>query len=57
MKTVLEEIPGIGSKKSKDLLRNFASIENIKNASAEELSKVSSLSKKDIVAIKDFFMK
>lgn len=57
IKTALEEIPGIGSKKSRILLRNFGSIENVKNASAEELSKVPNLSKKDIVAIKAFFTK
>lgn len=44
-KSVLDEIEGIGPKKKKDLLQKFGSIENIKKASIEELSKVKGITK------------
>ena len=39
----LEEIPGIGEKRRKDLLRSFRSVEGIRNATPEELHKECSL--------------
>ncbi|REJ23456.1 MAG: excinuclease ABC subunit C [Bacillaceae bacterium] len=36
-KSVLDEIPGIGPKRKKQLLKSFGSVENIKKASLEEL--------------------
>ena len=38
--SVLDSIPGIGPKRKKALLRNFSSIEAIKQASIEELSQL-----------------
>ena len=52
--SILEEIDGIGEKKRKNLIRHFKSIENIKNASIEELRQVDSISEKDAIAIHDF---
>ena len=42
----LEDIPGIGSKKRKELLLHFGSAKGIKGASQEELLKVPGISKK-----------
>ena len=37
--SILDEIPGIGTKRRNTLIKNFKSIDNIKNATLEELSK------------------
>ncbi|WP_276632704.1 helix-hairpin-helix domain-containing protein, partial [Terrisporobacter hibernicus] len=44
-KSSLDYIPGVGEKRKKALLSHFKSIEDIKNASVEELSKVEGLNK------------
>jgi excinuclease ABC subunit C len=46
MKSSLEKIPGIGKKRRLELLRIFGSIENIKNANIDEISKVKGFNKK-----------
>lgn len=50
-KSSLEEIPGIGPVKRKRLLKHFGSLKRIKDASEEDLQKISGLNKKDIEAI------
>jgi len=40
LRSVLEDVPGIGEKRRKELLKKFPSITKIKNASLEELSEV-----------------
>lgn len=45
-KSVLEEIPGVGPKRAKDLLKNFGSVKNIRNASPEKLTEVSGIDSK-----------
>ena len=40
LSSILDEIPGIGEKRRKDLIKEFKSINKIKEASIEELSKV-----------------
>ncbi len=45
VKSRLDEIPGIGPKRKKDLLRRFGSIERIKNATVEELLEVDSMNR------------
>ena len=40
LKSELDDIKGIGEKKRQDLLKKFGSIENIKNASIEELTQI-----------------
>lgn len=52
--TKLSEIPGIGPKKTKELLKEFKSIQNLKNASLEDLKKLKILNSKDIEILKDF---
>lgn len=43
-KSVLDDIEGIGDKKKQALLQEFGTIENIKNAKAEELMKIKGIS-------------
>ncbi len=45
-KSELDEIEGIGDSKRNALLNNFKTIENIKNASVEELTKIKGIDKK-----------
>jgi excinuclease ABC subunit C len=44
-KSVLDDIPGIGRKRKKALLSHFGSLDNIKNATIEELSRVDGIGK------------
>ncbi|HKM42832.1 MAG TPA: excinuclease ABC subunit UvrC [Limnochordia bacterium] len=44
--SVLDEIPGIGPKRKKDLIRHFGSIKRIRSATPEELAEVSGISTK-----------
>ncbi|MBR3162890.1 MAG: excinuclease ABC subunit UvrC [Clostridia bacterium] len=44
-KSELDDIPGIGEVKKKALLKEFGSVENIKKAGMEELTKVSGINK------------
>lgn len=53
--SVLDEIKGIGQKKKQSLLKHFSSLENIKNASIDELKEISIISQKDAINIKEFF--
>ncbi|MGE5196475.1 MAG: excinuclease ABC subunit UvrC [Anaerolineae bacterium] len=48
IKSSLDELPGIGPIKRKRLLTAFGSVERIKKASLEELSKIPGLTKKDL---------
>ena len=56
-KSSLDDIPGVGEKRKKTLLSHFKSIEDIKNASVEELSKVEGLNKSVAENIYDYFRK
>ncbi len=55
VKTVLEDIEGLGKKRIQDLLRHFGSIENIKKASLDELVNVSSINTKTAENIIRYF--
>lgn len=48
----LASIPGIGPVKQKELLKYFGSVKKIREASEEELAKVSGINKQDIISIK-----
>ena len=54
-KSAFESIKGIGPAKAKALLNYFKTVSAIKNASAEELEKVSIISKRDAEKIIEFF--
>ena len=45
-KSVLDEIEGIGEKKKKALLQEFGTVEKIKNATVEELTKIKGINEK-----------
>lgn len=53
--SVLDEIPNVGEKRRKELLKKFQSIENIKNATYEEILKTDSIDSKTARSIVDFF--
>ncbi|WP_032122567.1 excinuclease ABC subunit UvrC [Clostridium amazonitimonense] len=53
--SILEDIPNIGDKRRKELLKKFGSIENIKNAKYEELIDTPSIDKKAAESIMEFF--
>lgn len=53
--SVLEDIPNVGEKRRKELLKKFGSIENIKNASLNELLDTESIDKKAAQSIVDYF--
>ncbi len=53
LKSSLSEIKGIGKVSSENLLREFGSIENIKNASDEDLTKI--LNKNQLNSLKKYF--
>ncbi|MGI1678102.1 MAG: excinuclease ABC subunit UvrC [Cellvibrionaceae bacterium] len=44
--STLEDIPGVGAKRRRELLRHFGGLQEVKKASIEELSKVQNISKK-----------
>ncbi len=51
----LDDIPGIGEKRKKALLRHFGSVEKIKQATVEELSTVKGMTEKASEQIMDFY--
>lgn len=55
LKTVLDDIPGIGPIKKKRLLRHFGSLKKIQEATIEEISQVSTFSQKNAEEIWTFF--
>ena len=57
VKSILDDIEGIGSVRRRALMKHFKDIENIKNATVEELMSVEGMNKKAAVAVKDFFIK
>lgn len=53
--SVLEDIPNIGEKRRKELLKKFGAIENIKKATFEELLETPSIDRKAAASIVEFF--
>lgn len=53
--SVLDDIPGIGERRRKALLRKFRSIESIRDASIEELAQTESMNQKSAAQVYDFF--
>lgn len=53
--SVLEDIPNVGEKRRKELLKKFGSIENIKKANVEELLQTPSIDRKAALSIIEFF--
>lgn len=57
VKSVLDDIPGVGPTRRKALQREFATIEDIRNASVEELSKVPEIPENVAGIIYEYFHK
>lgn len=53
--SILDEIPKIGEKRRKELLKKFGSIENIRNASLEELMSTPTMDRKASESVLDYF--
>lgn len=53
--SILEDIPNIGEKRRRNLLMKFGSVENIKNATLDELLEAPSIDKKAAQSIRDYF--
>ena len=57
VKSVLDDIPGIGPARRKALMRRLQSLENIRNASLEELAQTEGMNQKSAEAVYLFFSK
>ncbi len=57
VKSILDDIDGIGSVRRRALMKHFKDIENIRNATVEELMKVEGMNKKAAIAVNEFFIK
>lgn len=57
VKSVLDDIPGVGPARRKALMRHFKSLEEIGNATREELAGVPELNERTAEAVWDFFQK
>lgn len=55
VKSILDDIPGIGSTRRKGLLRKFGSVESIKEASIEELTLADGMNEGSAKAVYEFF--
>lgn len=55
VKSVLDDIPGIGPTRRKALMKKFQSLENIRNASGEELAETEGMNQKSAEAVYLFF--
>jgi len=53
--SILEELPGIGPKKRRALLRALGSLRAVRSASADELNAVAGISSRDAATIRGFF--
>ncbi len=53
--SILEDIPGVGPARRKDLMRCFENIEAIKNATVEQLKELPSMNEKSAQDVYDFF--
>ena len=55
VKSILDDIPGIGPKRRKALMRCFQSLEKIREASVEELKQADTMNEKAAQSVYDFF--
>lgn len=55
--SALEDIPGVGEKRRKELLKKFGSVENIQKATLEELADTSSIDRRTAESIVAYFKK
>ena len=57
MKSILDDIPGIGETRRKALLRHFGDVGAIREASVEELMNVASMNMRAAESVYHFFHK
>lgn len=57
VKSILDDIPGIGQKRRKALMRYFKSLEKIREASVEELKEAENMNEKAAQSVYEFFRK
>lgn len=57
VRSVLDDIPGIGPARRKALMRSFESMERIRNATVEELAAIDAMNLASAEAVYDFFHK
>lgn len=57
VKSVLDDIPGVGPARRKALMRHFKSLEDVKNATQEELLEIPEMNRKAAEEIYSFFQK
>nr|WP_317283971.1 excinuclease ABC subunit UvrC [uncultured Sellimonas sp.] len=55
VRSVLDDIPGIGPKRRKDLMKHFQNLEAIKKAEIEELQKLPTMNEKSAKDVYNFF--
>ncbi len=55
VKSVLDEIPGVGAARRKALMRSFPSLEDVKNATAEQISQTADIPLSAAQQVYDFF--
>ena len=55
MHSILDDIPGIGATRRKELMKHFNNIDEIKEATVEELRKLPSMNEKSAQSVYDFF--
>ncbi|MCB2290506.1 excinuclease ABC subunit UvrC [Clostridium sp. CS001] len=55
--SILDNIPNVGEKRRRELLKKFGSIDNIKNASSKELSETPSMDSKAAQCVLEYFKK
>lgn len=55
VKSVLDDIPGVGDARRKQLMKHFKDVENIKKASVDELAELSGISESVAKTIYNFF--
>ncbi len=53
--SILDDIPGVGPARRKDLMRHFENIEAVRNATVEELKKLPSMNEKAAQDVYKFF--
>jgi excinuclease ABC subunit C len=55
LRSALEDVPGIGTKRKRELLRHFGSLKKIKAATEEEIAQAPGMSRAAATAVKKFF--
>ena len=53
--SILDEIPGVGPKRRKDLMKHFQSLDAIRQADVEELKKLHTMNEKSAQDVYNFF--